>query len=145
MLIDFRKNANVLTALEGSAKRNERMANDPYVVEGYELHACPDLVDRLEKLLAYTPGAKLAFAFGTPTLCTLSSRIFATAAGTHSLSLYLPEEEGWGLPHQEYGKPWRQGYAWARSRPHTPEDEQHLASLLRRAYSAAKKLDLGSS
>jgi len=26
-------------------------------------------------------------------------------------------------PDPEYGEPWRQGYAWTKGRPHTPDDE----------------------
>jgi hypothetical protein len=74
-------------------------------------------------------------------LCTASGRVFATAGGTHSLSLFLPQAEDWGKPDPEYGEPWRRGYAWTKGRPHTPEDEEQLVSLLRQAYSAATKMD----
>jgi hypothetical protein len=35
------------------------------------------------------------------------------------------------------------GYAWTKGRPHTPDDEEHLISLLRHAYAAAMKMDAG--
>lgn len=41
--IDFRRNANVLTALQCFAKPKQRTPTDPYVVDGYELHASPEL------------------------------------------------------------------------------------------------------
>jgi len=142
MSIDFRKNAKVLTAVHKFAKPKERTHSNPYVVDGYELHARPELADRLKNLMACsTPGARLEFAFGIPMLCTSTGRVFATAGGTHSLSLFLPEEENWGEPNPEYGEPWRQGYAWTKGRPHTPDDEEQLISLLRRAYASATKMD----
>ena|ERR1700722_11761310 len=146
MSIDFRKNAKVLMAVHKFAKPKERTNSDPYVVDGYELHARPELADRLKNLMACsTPGARLEFAFGIPMLCTSTGRVFATAGGTHSLSLSLPEEENWGNPDPEYGEPWRQGYAWTKGRHHTPEDEEQLISLLRYAYAAAMKMDAGAS
>jgi hypothetical protein len=143
MSINFRKNANVLTAVQAVAKPKERTPSDPFVVDGHELHARPDLVDRLKSLMAHTPDAKLEFAFGIPMLSTPSGRVFATAGGTYSLSLFLPAEESWGEPNLEYGAQWRRGYAWTKGRPHTPEDEEQLVSLLRLAYSTATKMDVG--
>ena len=96
MSIDFRRNANVLTALFNFAKPKERTAADPYVVRGYELHARPELVDRLKHLMSYAPDAQLEFAYGIPILCTPKGRAFAIAGGTHSLYLYLPEEATMG-------------------------------------------------
>jgi hypothetical protein len=55
MPIDFRKNANVLAAVHEVATPKQRTPSDPYVVDGYELHARPDLVDRLKHLMASTP------------------------------------------------------------------------------------------
>jgi hypothetical protein len=143
MSINFRKNANVLAAVQAVAEPKERTPRDPFVVDGYELHGHPELVDRLKSLMAHTPDAKLEFAFGIPMLCTPSGRVFATAGGTYSLSLFLPAEEIWGEPNLEYGTPWRRGYAWTRGRPHTPDDEEHLVSMLRLAYSTAIKMDGG--
>ena len=105
MSIDFRKNANVLSAAQAAAKTKQRTASDPYVVDGYELHARPDLVDRLESLMAHLPEARLEFAFGIPMLCTPTGRVFATVGGTHSLSLFLPDEETWGQPYRDTGDP----------------------------------------
>jgi hypothetical protein len=141
MSIDFRKNANVLTAVHAFARPKQRTPTDPYVEDGFELHATPELIDRLKTLLAQGPGARLEFAYGTPMLCTSAGRVFATAGGKYSLYLYLPEEEMWGEPCPEYGKPWRAGYAWTRGRPHTNEDEERLASLVRFAYSSAMAID----
>jgi|ERR1051325_2379812 hypothetical protein len=141
MSIDFRKNANVLAAVQAFAKPKERTPIDPYVVDGYELHAHPDLVDRLKSLLVHTPGARLEFAFGIPMLCTRSGRVFASVGGTSSLSMFLPQDESWGETYPEFGASWRRGYAWARGRPHTAEDDIQIASLLRFAYSATTKLD----
>ncbi len=141
MSIDFRKNANVLAAVQTTAKPKQRTPSDPYVVDGYELHTHPDLVDRLRNLMASTPEAKLEFAFGVPMLCTPAGRVFATAGGTFSLSLLLPEGETWGQPYPEYGRQWRQGFPWARGRAHTPEDEDQLVALLRLAFVTATKSD----
>ena len=137
MAIDFRKNANVLTALHSFAKPKERTLADPYVVDGYELHTRPDLVERLEQLMSYTPGATLEFAYGKPVVYAPNGRIFATAGGTHYLCLYLPKGEGWGRPCEEYGPLWREGYAWVVGRKATPDDEERFASLMRLAYEAA--------
>jgi hypothetical protein len=69
MSIDLRKNANVLTAVHKFAKPKERTDGDPYAVDEYELHARPELADRLKNLMACsTPGARLEFAFGIPVL-----------------------------------------------------------------------------
>lgn len=96
MPIDFRKNANVLAHVQSFAKAKERTPADPFVVDGYELHARDSLVDRLKQLAAYTPNAELQFAFGIPMLCTPKGRVFATAGGTHYLCLYLPTDSTWG-------------------------------------------------
>ena len=143
MTIDLRKNAAVLEAIQSFAKPKQRAKNDSYSVEGYELHAHPDLVDRLKELMTYTSGARLEFVFGIAVLCTPSGRIFATAGGTSSLELFLPDET-WGRPYPEYGKPWRTGRAWHAGAgiSHTQEDEAHYASLVRVAYSAATKIDV---
>jgi hypothetical protein len=145
MLADFRKNANVLTALHALATPKQKTPTHPYVVDGYELHAHPDLVDRLRDLMAYASAAQLEFAYGIPVLCTPEGRIFATAGGTNSLKLYLPERETWGREYAEYGNPWREGRAWTTGRVHTPEDEEQLAALLRLAYSTAANMDTTSS
>ena len=141
MSIDFRKNANLLAAVQTFAKPKQRTPSDPYVVDGYELHTHPDLIDRLKNLMASTPEAKLEFAFGVPMLCTPAGLVFAIAGGTFSLSLLLPEEETWGEPHPAYGRQWRQGFAWAVGRPHALEDEHQLVSLCRLAYSTARRMD----
>lgn len=139
MLSDFRKNANLLTAIHEFAKPKQQTPTDPYVVDGYELHASPELVDRLRILMSYTPGATLEFAYGIPVLCAPNGRIFATAGGKYHLYLYLPETEGWGREYTEYGCPWREGYAWVTGRQPLPEDEDRFAALLRSAYKAAGK------
>lgn len=116
MSIDFRKNANVLAAVQAFAKSKERTPEDPFVEDGYELHAHPDLVDRVENLLAHVPEARLEFAFGIPMLVTSAGRVFATAGGTSSLSLLLPEGEVWGDQYPEFGKHWRSGLIPGRMR-----------------------------
>lgn len=116
MSIDFRKNANVLAAVQAFAKPKERTPEDPFVVDGYELHAHPDLVDRLRDLLVHVREAKLEFAVGIPMLVTPTGRVFATAGGTSSLSLLLPEGEVWEDQYPEFGKQWRSGCAWTRGR-----------------------------
>ena len=120
MAIDLRKKAAVLEAIQSFAKPKQRAKNDSYSVEGYELHAHPDLVHRLKELMTYTSGARLEFVFGIAVLCTPSGRIFATVGGTSSLELFLPDEV-WRRPYPEYGKPWRTGRAWpTRSGPTSP-------------------------
>lgn len=141
MSIDFRKNANVLTGLLGFAKPKDRTAVDPYVVDGYELRADPALVTRLKELMAYAPEADLEYVYGTPVLCTSKGRVFAIAGGGTTLNLYLSETEAWGVPHAQYGKPWRRGYAWMVGRPRIPEDEEQFAALVRSACAAAMKVD----
>jgi hypothetical protein len=141
MAIDFRKNANVLTAIHSFAKPNQRTASDPYVVDGYELHAHPDLAERLKSLMAYTPVATMEYVYGIPVLCAPNGRIFATVGGTHYLCLYLPEGEDWGRPYEEYGAPWRQGYAWAVGRKALPEDEDRFASLMRLSFASVLSKD----
>ena len=141
MSIDFRKNANVLAAVQAFANPKERTPKDPFVVDGYELHAHPDLVDRLEDLLVHVPEARLGVAFGIPMLVTPTGRVFATAGGTSSLSLLLPEEEVWGDQPPEFRKQWRRGCAWTRSRSHTTEDEDRIISLVRLAHFTAGKID----
>ena len=144
MPIDFQKNANLLAAVHALAKPKERPPSDSYVVDGYELHAHPDLVDRLKNLLVHIPEARLEFAFGIPMLCAPTGRIFASAGGTSSISLLLPENESWGAPYPEFGALWRCGSAWARGRPHTAKDDIHLGSMLRLAYSTAAGMDVHS-
>jgi len=142
MTIDFARNANVITAVRAFAKLKESAPGDPYVVDGYELHAHPDLVDRLRELATYTPEASLEFAFGIPLLCAPNGRVFATAGGTNSLSLFSPDDEVWGHPYPEYGSAWRQGNAWTTGRAHTAEDEHALAAMVRLAYVSAMNKEL---
>jgi hypothetical protein len=143
MAVDFTKNAAVLTAIRSFATPKQPAEDKRYVVDGYELHAHPDLVDRLKELVNYTSGASLEFAFGIPMLCTVSGRIFAIAGGTYSLRLFLPDGT-WGQLYPEYGEPWRSGRARhaGAGRSHTQEDEKHYAALLRLAYLAATKMDV---
>jgi len=141
MAIDFRKNANVLAYVHSFAKAKDKTPSDPYVVDGYELHAPPELVDRLKQLMAYTPEAELQFAFGIPMLCTPRGRVFATAGGTWYLCLYLPMNSTWGTAYAEYGNPWRQGYASPVGRSNTEQHEAEMALLMRAAYSAAMQVD----
>jgi hypothetical protein len=86
--------------------------------------------------MVYTPGARFEYIFGTPTLQSAAGEIFATANGTFSLCLRLPGENDWGLDYEEFGTPWRQGSAWSIGRPHSKQDEERLAELVRIAYSS---------
>jgi hypothetical protein len=113
-------------------------ASTGYSVDGYEVHTHPDLVGRLRELIAYVPDAHFQYVFGIATLQTAASKIFAVARGTFSLCLYIDGETIWGRQYEEFGTPWRQGYAWARGRIHTKEDEELLAELVRRAYSSVR-------
>lgn len=133
-----KSNSNVLNALQRTAVvENSRSG---YTVDGYEVHTHPDLTQRLRELMVYTPGARFDYVFGTPTLQSTNREIFATAQGSSSLYLHLPDVTDWGRPFEEYGPPWRQGFAWAMGRPNTKEDEERMAQLLRIAYSSVENL-----
>ncbi len=139
MPLDFRKNANVVSHIYSFAKQKQPTAADPYVVDGYELHARPELENRLKELAKDIPEAQFEYVYGIPVLYTAAGRVFATAGGTHYLDLYLPEGHDWGKPSDGYGEPWRTGYAWATASG-SPSD-QELHSLLRLAYSTALAAD----
>lgn len=141
MTIDFRKNANVISAIYSFATPKHATRSDPYVVDGYELHALDSLASRLREFVHHVPEAKFGYVYGIPVLSTSSGRIFATAGGTHHLYLFLPDDNTWGEPCKEYGKPWRVGWMRVAGRPHTPEDEENYAALLRSAYLNAADAD----
>jgi hypothetical protein len=127
---DQTKNASLLGVLRRSASL--QVQETLYAADGYELHAHPDLVDRLKHLINYAENASFQFAFGVPVLYAPNGLIFATVEGTSSLQLYLPGEHGWGRPYAEYGDSWRQGRAWAATAPH---EEEVIASFVRLASS----------
>jgi hypothetical protein len=129
-------NDEVLTAVRRTAILEG--PHSGYAVDGYEVRTHPDLVDRLRELMAYTPGARFGYVFGTPTLQNPTGEIFATASGTSSLYLRLEGDTDWGRPYEEYGAPWRQGNAWEMGRPHSKEAEERLARLVRVAYSSVQ-------
>ncbi len=139
--IDFRKNANVISAIYGLAKPKHGTTTDPFAADGYELHASDATVSRLQELLQYVPDSRFSYIYGIPVLSTSAGRIFATAGGTHYLYLFLPEDNTWGEPCEEYGKPWRVGRTRVVGRTHTQQDEENLAALLRIAYLKAADAD----
>lgn len=141
MTIDFRKNANVISAIYSFATPKQATASDPYVVDGYELHASDSAASRLQEFVHHVPEAKFSYVYGVPVLSTSSGRIFATACGTHSLYLFLPIDNTWGEPCKEYGTPWRVGCLRVVGRTHTPLDEENYAALLRVAYLNAADTD----
>jgi hypothetical protein len=133
VLIDTSANSQMVRYLRENAQPVH--AHSGYAVDGFEVRTHPDLVSRLRDFMAYTPGARLEYAFGTPTLCTADGEIFATASGTSSLHLYLPNVTDWGWPFAEYGHPWRQGSAWNRLPSQT--DEDFFGRIARAAYAYA--------
>jgi hypothetical protein len=134
MGVDPAKNETVVMRLRADATLKADHLGQPWVTDGYEWHAHPDLVERLRDLKSYTPEARLQFVFGIPALCAPNGRIFATAAGTSSLHLFLPDVTEWGQPYPEYGGSWRRGFAWVMGRESTQEDENRIVSFVRLAY-----------
>jgi hypothetical protein len=132
MNLDRVENGPVLSALEKSA----RPENTGYTVDGYEVHVRPDLVTRLRELMGYATNAHFEYVFGNPVLCTTSRVIFAMASGTSSLALHLPENL-WGLPYEEFGKPWRASGRVDKKTTPNSEDEEHFPKLVIAAYSSA--------
>lgn len=142
MPIDFRKNANILTKLSSSGKPKQPTRDDPFVADGYELHAHPDLVERLRKLIPCAE-AGLEFAYGIPMLCTPKGRAFAIGEGVSSLSLFLPENESWGNSNADLGMPWGRGSAWATGSSRTSDYDLYLGRMLLLAYATAEGMDVG--
>jgi hypothetical protein len=145
MGIDFRRNAKVLTAIHTLSRPQAQPTREsPYVAEGYELRAAPELVDRLQTLARYVPGSSFAYVQGVPVLHTASGRIFAIAGGKYHLSLFLPDEKGWGEPNDDYQIPWRTGIAW----PVNPQSDAHadrtFQQLMNAAYQSAMEADRGA-
>jgi hypothetical protein len=137
MKVDRSKNGHIIVVLETLARPENSRSG--YAVDGFEVHVHPDLVERLHELARYSPAAHFKYIFGTPVLCTSTGVVFAMARGTSSLILYLPGNL-WGQPDEEFGVPWRQGFAWITGRPQTAEDEKHFAELIATAYSSANAL-----
>jgi hypothetical protein len=128
-------NAQVEEALQRASRREHSASG--YAVDGYEVRAHPDLVDRLRDLMTYCPGSSFKYVFGTPTLSTAAGEIFATAFGTSSLCLRLPGISEWGRSYAEYGDAWKQGSAWILGRPPTKDDEEKLRRFVTAAYASA--------
>ena len=146
MGIDFRKNANLLSAIHLNARpQTTPNAQSPYVEGGYELRATPELVDRLEELARIVPTSSFTFVEGVPVLHTLKGRIFATVGGKYSLSLFLPDETQWGEANPDYQAPWRTGIAWSVRQQPDNDSEQLFERLLKAAYESAIKADQGFS
>jgi hypothetical protein len=137
MCVDVAKNETVVRKLCADATLKADRLGQLWVTDGYEWHAHPDLVERLKDLKSYTPDARFQFIFGIPALCASNGRIFATAAGTSSLHLFLPDVTEWGQPYPEYGESWRRGFAWVKGRESTQEDENGIVSFVRLAYCKA--------
>lgn len=137
MSIDLARNGQVFHYLKKwGQKENQRGG---YSVGGYEVCVHPDLVDRLRQLAIATPKANFEYLFGTPVLTTLEGKIFASASGTSSLALYLPNNMTWGRRYEEFGEGWRQGSAWPKDLGHIPSADEMLSALLGEAYSSASE------
>jgi len=146
MGIYFRKNANLLSAIHLNARAQTATASQsPFVVEGYELRATPELADRLRELARKVPESLFAYVEGVPVLHTREGRIFAAAGGKYHLSLFLPDEKQWGEANADYQLPWRTGFAWSLHQQPNHDSEQVFERLLKTAYDSAIKADQGLS
>jgi hypothetical protein len=142
MGIDFRKNANVLSAIHLNARpQTAPTSESPFVADGYELRATPELVDRLKELARKVLESSFSYVEGVPVLHTREVRIFATVGGKYHLSLFLPDEKKWGEANADYRLPWRTGIAWPVNQQPSHDSEQVFERLLRTAYNSAVKAD----
>ena len=111
----------------------------PWDIDDYELHAHPDLIDRLREL---GEGSQRSVApmFGLPVLVRPGGHTFAIAVGTSTLLLRLDEEP---TDVRLSSKPgwfdlagWVALDAWQPDRPST-EGFRVLRDLMRRAFEQA--------
>ncbi len=117
-------NAALLAHLE----KKPGPAKTEYRLEGYELHAHPDLMDHLYPL---NPCCK-ASAYGYPVLAGAGGIIFAVAMGTSFLAFRLGEDERpkGGTPFPEAGPGWAAVDPWRT-------EAKTLSALCRAAHAAA--------
>lgn len=75
---------------------------DVYDLDGWQLHAHPDLCDRLQSLNPHCYRG----AYGVPVLATDRGVPFAFAMGTSTLAFRLPGDQAEGRPFPDAGPDW---------------------------------------
>lgn len=93
------QNAALQALLE---KQGVKGTGDVYDLDGWQLHAHPDLCDRLQSLNPYCYRG----AFGVPVLATDRGVYFAVAMGTSTLAFRIAADEADGRPFPDAGPGW---------------------------------------
>jgi hypothetical protein len=66
-----------------------RPADDPWALDGFELHTHPDLQERLDHVAAGQPGGRSVGLYGVPVLIA-ADVVYAIAGGTSRVYLRIP-------------------------------------------------------
>jgi hypothetical protein len=86
-LADVPANRAVLSILQGRA--TARPLDDPWALDGFELHVHPDLQERLDQLAVGHPGGRSVGLYGVPGLVA-GGVIYAVARGTSRIEFRIP-------------------------------------------------------
>lgn len=132
-------NRAVLAALRERAVA--RPLDDPWALDGFELHTHPDLQERLDQVALGQPGGRSVGVYGVPVL-TASDVVYAVADGTSRIYLRIPPgatrdevlRHG-GDPDAAYGSEWVGADAWLSDVPGAA-GERLLASWVAAAAAA---------
>jgi hypothetical protein len=109
------RNAALLRFLKKTAVKG---TGDVYDLEGYELHAHPDLCEVLQAFNRHCYGG----AYGIPVLADESGVLYAVARGTSFIAFQLPEPEqseakaAGGADFPEAGDDWISVEGWRTDR-----------------------------
>jgi hypothetical protein len=96
-----------------------RPADDPWALDGFELHTHPDLHERLDQVASGQPGAGRSVGiYGVPALVT-DDVIYAVALGTSTIDLRIPPRpirleviRHGGREGSDFGPAWVSADAW---------------------------------
>jgi len=137
-------NEAVLDALGSAAELTAPgVGPSPYAIDGFVLHAHPDLCERLLDVAEGIDNASAVGVFGLPCLVDRGGVLRAVARGTSSLWLQLAAatraelgpDEAW--PAGELGSDWVRVDAWQTVRP-SPEGTAWVRRLIAAAFESAE-------
>jgi len=118
-----------------------RPHDDPWALDGFELHTHPDLQERLDQVALGQPGGPSVGLYGVPVLIA-ADVVYAIAGGTSRIYLRIPPgttrdevlRHG-GDADSAYGPEWVGADAWLSDVPSTA-GTQRLASWVAAAAAA---------
>jgi hypothetical protein len=120
-----------------------RPPDDPWALDGFELHTHPDLQERLDHVAAGRPGGHSVGLYGVPVLIA-ADVVYAIAGGTSRVYLRIPAgptrdevERHGGDADVDFGPEWVGADAWLSDLP-SAAGTRLLASWVAAAARAAR-------